>query len=75
VAAPGGRGPVLAAVGAYAWVWMPTWNAERMSLGLVRLLRSHWFGGEALTHRMIDRVGASGQRSASSSTRKDVSRR
>lgn len=52
---------VLAAVGAYAWVWMPTWNAERMSLGLVRLLRSHWFGGEALTHRMIDRVGASGQ--------------
>ena len=52
---------VLAAVGAYAWVWMPTWNAERMSLGLVRLLRSHWFGGEALTHRMIDRVGESGE--------------
>ena len=51
---------VLIAAGAYAWVGMPSWNAERMSLGLVRLLRSYWlFGKEDVTHRMIDRVGAS----------------
>jgi spermidine synthase len=40
---------------------MPVWNAERMSLGLVRLLRSHWFGGESLTRRTIDRVSTSTQ--------------
>ena len=51
---------VVIAAGAYAWVGMPSWNAERMSLGLVRLLRSYWlFGKEDVTHRMIDRVGAS----------------
>jgi spermidine synthase len=43
----------------FVLLWTPTWNAERMSLGLVRLLRSHWFGGESLTHRMIDRIGSS----------------
>jgi spermidine synthase len=46
-------------VGAYVWVGIPLWNAERMSLGLVRLLRSQWSGGEAMVHRVIDRVGAS----------------
>ena len=46
-------------VGAYVWVGIPSWNAERMSLGLVRLLRSQWSGGEAMVHRVIDRVGAS----------------
>ena len=51
---------VLIAAGAYAWVGMPSWNAERMSLGLVRLLRSYWlFNKEDVTHRMIDRVGVS----------------
>jgi len=37
----------------------PTWEAERMSLGFVRLLRSYEFGGEDLTRRMIDKVGRS----------------
>jgi len=44
------------AVAAFA---LPTWNPERMSLGLIRLLRSHWYGGESLTHRTIDAVGTS----------------
>jgi spermidine synthase len=39
----------------------PTWHAERMSLGFVRLLRSYEFGGEGLTHRMIDKIGTSTQ--------------
>ncbi len=54
-------GAALAAAGCvlFAQFWTPTWNAERMSLGLVRLLRSHWYGGEALTHRLIDRIGSS----------------
>lgn len=37
----------------------PSWNAERMSLGLVRLLRSHWMGGTSVSHAMIDRIGTS----------------
>jgi spermidine synthase len=52
-------GVVAVAAGLFATLWTPTWNAERMSIGLVRLLRSHWFGGESLTHRMIDRIGSS----------------
>ena len=44
---------------AFAALAMPTWNAERMSLGLIRLLRSHWYGGESLTHRTIDAIGTS----------------
>lgn len=53
-------GAIAAAAGAaaYAFVAVPSWNPERMSLGLVRLLRSHWYGGESITHRMIDRAGA-----------------
>jgi len=54
-----GATAVVAAVTLFSVAWLPTWNPERMSLGLVRLLRSHWFGGESLTHRMIDRVGNS----------------
>ena len=46
---------------AFASFAVPTWNAERMSLGLIRLLRSHWFGGESLTHRTIDAIGTSPQ--------------
>ena len=45
---------------AFAVFAMPKWNPERMSLGLVRLLRSHWFGGNDLTHRTIDKIGTSG---------------
>lgn len=62
-----GEGPTLrrgsaaaalaALTAAFALFAMPTWNPERMSLGLVRLLRSHWFGGPSITHRMIDRIG------------------
>ena len=44
---------------AFAALAMPTWDAERMSLGLIRLLRSHWYGGESLTHRTIDAIGRS----------------
>ncbi len=52
-------GCLAAATVAFATFAVPTWNAERMSLGLIRLLRSHWFGGESLTHRTIDAVGRS----------------
>ncbi len=41
----------------FALVWMPDWNASRMSFGFIRLLRAHWYGGESLTHRIIDKVG------------------
>jgi len=37
----------------------PTWDAERMSLGFVRLLRAYEFGGEGLVHRIIERIGRS----------------
>ena len=50
----------LAAAGgaaAFAALATPSWNPERMSLGLVRLLRAHWVGGESIAHRMIDRTG------------------
>ncbi len=50
---------VAASATAFALFAVPAWNAERMSLGLVRLLRSHWFGGNSLTHRTIDRIGTS----------------
>jgi len=52
-----GAGVAVAAVAAYALVGMPQWSKERMSLGLIRLLRSYWYGGEGLTHRVIDAVG------------------
>lgn len=48
-----------ACAAAFALFAVPVWHPERMSLGLVRLLRSHWFGGESITHRMIDRIGSS----------------
>ncbi len=60
---------------AFALFAMPTWNAERMSLGLVRLLRSYWFGGNSIAHRTIDRIGTSPGRSGCSSTRREESRR
>ena len=44
---------------AFALFAMPTWNAERMSLGLVRILRSYWFGGSSIAHRTIDRISTS----------------
>ena len=53
-------GTLLLATVAFALFALPKWNPERMSLGLVRLLRSHWFGGNALTHRTIDKIGTSG---------------
>ena len=53
-------GTLLLATIAFALFALPKWNPERMSLGLVRLLRSHWFGGNALTHRTIDKIGTSG---------------
>jgi spermidine synthase len=52
---------LLVSAAAFALFAAPTWNAERMSLGLVRLLRSHWFGGSSITHRTIDRIGTSPQ--------------
>ncbi|MBI4364810.1 MAG: fused MFS/spermidine synthase [Candidatus Latescibacteria bacterium] len=48
-----------AAAVAVALFATPAWQAERMSLGFVRLLRSYEFGGEGLTHRMIEKVGTS----------------
>jgi len=42
---------------AFAVFAMPVWNAERMSLGFIRLLRSHWFGGESQVHQIIERIG------------------
>jgi len=54
-------GAAAAAVGGlvFALAWMPDWNASRMSFGFIRLLRAHWYGGESLTHRIIDKVGTS----------------
>ena len=52
-----GAAAVVALAAAYAFVGMPSWSPERMSLGLIRLLRSYWYGGEALTHRVIDAIG------------------
>jgi len=37
----------------------PTWQAERMSLGFVRLLRAYEIGGEGIVHRMIAKIGHS----------------
>lgn len=37
----------------------PTWQAERMSFGFVRLLRAYEFGGEGLVHRILEKVGHS----------------
>jgi len=57
------RGLALAAIlgsVAFAVFAMPVWNAERMSLGFIRLLRSHWFGGESQVHQIIDRIGNPG---------------
>ena len=53
-----GAGLVVAGAVAFALVAMPSWSQERMSIGLIRLLRSYWFGGEAMTHEVIDAVGA-----------------
>jgi len=39
----------------------PTWQAERMSFGFVRLLRAYEFGGEGLVHRILEKVGHSVQ--------------
>jgi spermidine synthase len=54
------RGLAVASVAgavAFAILAMPVWNPERMSLGFIRLLRSHWFGGESQVHQIIDRIG------------------
>jgi len=40
---------------------IPSWNAERMSMGFVRLLRAYEFGGEGLVHRIIAKLGSSAQ--------------
>lgn len=52
-----GAGLVVAGTVAFALVAMPSWSQERMSIGLIRLLRSYWFGGEAMTHKVIDAMG------------------
>ncbi|MGH7682092.1 MAG: fused MFS/spermidine synthase, partial [Candidatus Eiseniibacteriota bacterium] len=52
-------GAVLVSAVAFGLFAQPKWNPERMSLGLVRLLRSHWFGGASLTRRTIDRISTS----------------
>jgi spermidine synthase len=49
----------IGATVAVALLATPTWEAERMSLGFVRLLRAHEFGGENLVHRMIAKIGHS----------------
>jgi spermidine synthase len=46
------------AVAAFA---TPTWQAERMSFGFVRLLRAYEFGGENLVHRALQKIGHSVQ--------------
>ncbi len=61
-----GRRAAAALAGAAATVAValyatPQWEAERMSLGFVRLLRSYEYGGEGLTHRMIEKIGRSAQ--------------
>ncbi len=59
----GARARRLAAVGAvaatalFALFAMPRWSPDRMTMGLIRLLRSYWFGGERLTHQAIDAAG------------------
>jgi spermidine synthase len=51
----------IAATIAVALFATPTWQAERMSLGFVRLLRAYEFGGEGVVHRMIAKVGVSAE--------------
>jgi len=51
---------------------IPSWNAERMSMGFVRLLRAYEFGGEGLVHRIIAKLGSSAQVERLSSTRRDA---
>ncbi|HET9251515.1 MAG TPA: fused MFS/spermidine synthase [Candidatus Eisenbacteria bacterium] len=53
----GGALAAAAGIAGFAMFATPSWNPERMSLGLVRLLRAHWFGGESIAHQMIDRTG------------------
>ncbi len=48
---------VVAATAFFALGGAPRWNAERMSFGFVRLLRSYASGGARLAHRVIDAVG------------------
>jgi spermidine synthase len=49
----------IAAIVLVALLATPTWEAQRMSLGFVRLLRAYEFGGEGLVHRMIEKIGRS----------------
>lgn len=49
----------IAGVAAVAVFATPTWQAERMSFGFVRLLRAYEFGGEGLVHRILEKVGHS----------------
>lgn len=60
------RRAVMAAAGigatvAVALLAAPTWHAERMSMGFVRLLRAYEFGGEGLVHRIIAKIGTSSE--------------
>ncbi|HEU4724304.1 MAG TPA: hypothetical protein VFU59_03300 [Candidatus Eisenbacteria bacterium] len=52
-----GAAVVVAGAALFIVTAMPSWTPERMSLGLIRLLRSYWFGGESMTHRVIDATG------------------
>lgn len=52
-----GASAAMAGAVVFALTWMPDWNASRMSFGFIRLLRAQWYGGEALTHRIIDKIG------------------
>jgi spermidine synthase len=53
-----GAAAILVISAATAIFALPSWSPDRMSLGLIRLLRSYWFGGEAMTHRVIDSAGS-----------------
>ena len=54
-------GAAVAATVLVALYATPTWHAERMSLGFIRLLRAYEFGGEGLVHRIIAKIGTSTQ--------------
>ncbi len=49
---------VAGAAALYALTAVPGWNPERMSFGLVRLLRTYATGGAGMAHRVIDAVGS-----------------
>ncbi|HEU4333217.1 MAG TPA: fused MFS/spermidine synthase, partial [Candidatus Eisenbacteria bacterium] len=52
-----GAAAVAAAGVIFVLFAMPRWNHDRMTMGFIRILRSYWFGGEALTHKGIEAIG------------------